>query len=59
MGAGHRDVTSLVGGIFAWANGGHPMVAGARPTHCAHPFDERWGAMLDRRLHRYAPAGEG
>lgn len=53
--AGHRDVRNLEGGIFAWANDGRPLERDGRPTHYAHPFDEKWGVLLVRERHAYTP----
>jgi rhodanese-related sulfurtransferase len=45
-----RDFTrtaNLEGGIFAWANAGQPTYRGAERADLVHPFDERWGALLN------------
>ena len=54
--AGYRRVYNLEGGIFEWANRGHPVydVRGNR-TRGVHPYDRIWGRMLNRRLHRSTP----
>ena len=44
---GYSNVRSLDGGLFAWANGGRPMFHEDRPTVKVHPYDERWGYMLE------------
>jgi rhodanese-related sulfurtransferase len=54
--AGHADVRNLEGGIFAWANADRPMTCDGRPTRVAHPCDEKWGALLDRDRHAWAPS---
>lgn len=38
--------SNLRGGIFRWFVDGHPL-AGAR--RAVHPFDARWGRLLDRQ----------
>ena len=53
--AGHRDVRNLEGGIFAWANDDRPMQRQGHPTRYAHPSDEKWGALLARDRHAWAP----
>jgi rhodanese-related sulfurtransferase len=35
-------VWNMEGGIFAWAEAGHPMEGGPK----AHPYDAKWGALL-------------
>ena len=41
-------VLNLRGGIFRWARLGLPMVDDRGPTRAVHPFDARWGRLLDR-----------
>ncbi|WP_458095149.1 rhodanese-like domain-containing protein [Roseomonas sp. WA12] len=41
-------VYNLRGGIFRWARLGLPMVDDRGPTRAVHPFDARWGRLLDR-----------
>lgn len=53
--AGHLDVRNLEGGLFAWANEGHPLVRDGTPTRFAHPSDEKWGALLSRDRHAWTP----
>lgn len=48
---GFNDVANLEGGIFAWANAGLPVYRGAERVAAVHPFDERWGALLDPAHH--------
>ncbi len=48
--AGPRDVLNLDGGLFQWANEGRPLRRGDRPVRVVHPFDRRWGRLLDTRL---------
>ena len=45
---GYSDVRILDGSIFAWANAGRPMFHEDRPTVQVHPYDERWGYMLEK-----------
>lgn len=39
---------NLRGGIFRWARLGLPMVDDHGPSRAVHPFDARWGRLLDR-----------
>ena len=51
--AGYTRVASLKGSIFDWANKGHPVVRGGGEVRQVHPYDERWGRLLDAELHAY------
>ena len=44
---GYSRVASLEGSLFGWANDGRPMFHDDRPTVKVHPYDERWGLMLE------------
>ena len=48
--AGYSRVMNLEGSIFRWANEGRPLVADTGPTRVVHPYDDRWGQLLDRDL---------
>lgn len=53
---GFTNVSNLEGSIFAWANEGRPIYRdGGEPATRVHPYDDRWGKLLDKRYH---PAGE-
>lgn len=41
---------NLRGGIFAWATAGYPMVHGDKPVTLVHPYNEKWGKLLDPSL---------
>jgi rhodanese-related sulfurtransferase len=48
--AGYSSVVNLSGGLFKWANEGRPMVGDEnRPTAMVHPYDRRWGLLVDGR----------
>ena len=51
--AGLTNVYNLEGSIFAWANEGRPVFRGGTNLQPAqvHPYNARWGALLDQRLH--------
>lgn len=50
IGAGFRNVQNLEGSIFEWANSGLPVFRGDAPAGKVHPYDDRWGNLLERRL---------
>jgi rhodanese-related sulfurtransferase len=52
--AGHTNVWNLEGSIFAWANEGRPLFRGTEPVNLVHPYDTRWGRLLDAKR-RAAP----
>ena len=47
---GFENVFNLEGSLFQWANEGRPLYRGDKQVHKAHPYDEEWGMLLDRRL---------
>ena len=57
--AGHAtSVHNLKGGIFAWHNQNRALVDASGATPYVHPFNDRWGKLLQRRaLARMTPAG--
>lgn len=56
--AGFTRVRNLRGSIFAWANRGYPVWRGATEVRAVHPYDRKWGRLLDEKLHRYRPEPE-
>jgi rhodanese-related sulfurtransferase len=50
IGEGWRNVSNLEGSIFEWANLGHPVFRGAERATRVHPYDKRWGQLLERKL---------
>jgi rhodanese-related sulfurtransferase len=47
---GYTSVVNLAGGIFKWANEGRPLFRQeGRPAALVHPYDQRWGMLLDGR----------
>lgn len=57
--AGFTHVKNLRGSIFRWAEAGYPLEAQGEPAHKVHPYNRRWGKLLDERLHAYSRDGEG
>jgi rhodanese-related sulfurtransferase len=51
MRSGRTNVFNLKGSIFEWANEDRPLTANGRPAHVVHPYNQRWGVLLDSRLH--------
>jgi rhodanese-related sulfurtransferase len=52
---GYTNVQNLAGSIFQWANEGRPLFSQDRPTTEVHPYDERWGLMLESQYRADAP----
>jgi len=48
--AGFTRVQNLAGSIFQWANEGRPVYRAGRPVRQVHPYDAKWGVLLDRNL---------
>ena len=47
---GFENVFNLEGSLFQWANEGRPLYRGEERVYEAHPYDEEWGQLLDRRF---------
>ncbi len=47
---GYSNVHNLEGSIFAWGNEGRPVYREGKQVDKIHPYDRRWGKMLDERL---------
>ncbi|MGH7703016.1 MAG: rhodanese-like domain-containing protein [Gemmatimonadales bacterium] len=47
--------SNLQGGVFQWANQGRPLVRDGLPAAAVHPFNSRWGLLLERRYRAEAP----
>lgn len=50
IGKGWRNVANLEGSLFEWANLGYPVFRAAAPVSKVHPYNKRWGMLLDRKL---------
>ena len=48
--AGFSAVYNLEGSLFKWANEGRPVYRAGRRVHEVHPYDARWGLLLDKAL---------
>lgn len=53
--SGFENVKNLEGSIFEWANEGREVVRDNAVTRFVHPFDEKWGRLLDRNLWSFEP----
>jgi rhodanese-related sulfurtransferase len=53
--AGFSHVRNLRGSIFAWAEKGYPLWRGDTRAEKVHPYDKKWGTLLNRDLHQYHP----
>jgi rhodanese-related sulfurtransferase len=52
---GYTNVRNLAGSIFQWANEERPVFRDNRPTAEVHPYDRRWGLLLDSRYRAKVP----
>ena len=50
---GFQNAYNLRGSIFAWANHGYPVYKNGQRTYHVHPFNKKWGKLLDEKLHLY------
>lgn len=58
-GQGWSQVMNMEGSIFAWANEGRAVVgSNGLSTGVVHPYNARWGVLLDARWHP-TPKGSG
>lgn len=55
---GFTNVANLEGSLFQWANDGRPTFREGRPTLLVHPYDARWGLLLESRYRAEAALGE-
>jgi rhodanese-related sulfurtransferase len=49
--SGHTNVFNLQGSIFLWANERRPVLRDGKVVDVVHPYDERWGVLLDSQFH--------
>ena len=57
--SGYTTVVNLGGGVFKWANEDRPLFRDVdRPTAMVHPYDQRWGYLVEGRYRAQAPAVE-
>lgn len=54
--AGYTKGLNLSGGLFQWVNEGRPIFREEnRPTAMVHPYDRKWGLLLEGRYRAQAP----
>ncbi len=53
--AGVTDSVNLRGSIFEWANRGLPVFKDQQPTRGVHPFNRKWGELLDKKYWSHDP----
>jgi rhodanese-related sulfurtransferase len=49
--SGRTNVFNLQGSIFQWANEGRVVVSNGTPVTVVHPYNARWGRLLDASHH--------
>jgi len=42
-------VVNLRGGVFAWHNQARPLENEAGTTDTIHPYNDKWGKLVERR----------
>lgn len=47
---GFTNVANLEGSIFQWANEGRPVYRDDQQVKLVHPFDKKWGLLLNQEL---------
>jgi rhodanese-related sulfurtransferase len=57
-GQGYTNVRNLSGSIFQWANEDRPLFRDGRPALEVHPYDRRWGLLLESRYRAAVPEVE-
>lgn len=48
---GRGNVSNLRGSIFQWANEGRTIERDGKPVSDVHPYNKKWGALLDGKFH--------
>ncbi|MGH1363795.1 MAG: rhodanese-like domain-containing protein [Calditrichia bacterium] len=47
--AGATELSNLKGSIFRWYNSGFPVYNASGETSQVHPYDKKWGVLLNKR----------
>ncbi|MBA3496759.1 MAG: rhodanese-like domain-containing protein [Gemmatimonadales bacterium] len=55
---GYTNVWNLSGSLFQWANEDRPVFREGRPALQVHPYDRRWGLLLESRYRASVPEVE-
>ncbi|MGB8167352.1 MAG: rhodanese-like domain-containing protein [Chthoniobacteraceae bacterium] len=53
--AGRSNVFNLRGSIFLWANEGRSLELDGKTVGTVHPYNRKWGTLLDPKLHAVLP----
>lgn len=53
---GFHDAANLEGSIFKWANEGRPVERSGSQVTEVHPYDAKWGVLLDPSHHPHSPS---
>ena len=54
--AGYSKTLNLSGGLFQWANEGRLLFReGNRPAAMVHPYDRKWGLLVEQRYRAQTP----
>jgi len=53
--AGVKNAVNLKGSIFEWANRGLPVYKVDQKTNGVHPFNAKWGELLERQYWSHEP----
>jgi hypothetical protein len=49
---GYHNSFNLKGSIFEWANSGQKVYKNnEKETHLVHPFNKKWGVLLEKQYH--------
>jgi len=48
--SGFTNVANLEGSIFEWGNSGFPVYRGTQAVNVIHPFNQKWGRLMDADL---------
>ena len=50
---GYTQVFNVKGSIFEWANKGYPLHRYGKTVTVVHPYNKKWGKLLNSDLHAY------
>jgi rhodanese-related sulfurtransferase len=50
---GFSNIRNLRGSIFAWGNKNYPLWRGNVQVRAVHPYNKRWGTLLNPKLHMF------
>ncbi len=52
--SGFTKVYNLRGSLFEWADKGYPLINDSGATTYVHPFNKKWGVLLNTKRHKYS-----